>query len=151
MARAYSLDLRERVVAAAREEDLTRAEVAQRFGIGEATLYNWLRRWQDEGSLVPRRHGGGRRPSLDEGGMQQLKMLVEEQNDRTLEEYRALLAEKTGGAMSTSALDRALTQLALPRKKRRFTPPSRSETMSSKRASSCAPTCSRAILASLSL
>ena len=62
MARAYSLDLRERAVAAAREEDLTRAEVAQRFGIGEATLYNWLRRWQDEGSLVPRGHGGGGAP-----------------------------------------------------------------------------------------
>ncbi len=61
MARAYSLDLRERAVAAAREEELTRAEVAQRFGIGEATLYNWLRRWQDAGSLVPRGHGGAYR------------------------------------------------------------------------------------------
>ena len=129
MARAYSLDLRERAVAAAREEDLTRAEVAQRFGIGEATLYNWLRRWQAEGSLVPRRHGGGRRPSLDEVGKRQLKILVEEQNDRTLEEYRALLAEKTGVEMSTSALDRALKKLTLPRKKRRFAPTSRSETM----------------------
>ena len=129
MARAYSLDLRERAVAAAREEDLTRAEVAQRFGIGEATLYNWLRRWQDEGSLVPRGHGGGRRPSLDEAGMRQLTILVEEQNDRTLEEYRALLVDKTGVEMSTSALDRALKKLTLPRKKRRCAPTSRSETM----------------------
>lgn len=126
MARAYSMDLRERAVAAARRGDLTRAEVAQQYDISEATLYGWLRRWNDEGTLEPRPHGGGRQPSLDEAGMRQLRQLVEAQNDRTLEEYIALVEEKTGVRMSTSAMDRALQKLGLPRKKRRSAPANKS-------------------------
>ena len=38
MPRAYSLDLRERVVAAAREEALTHGALAARFRAGESTV-----------------------------------------------------------------------------------------------------------------
>jgi transposase len=129
MARAYSMDLRERAVAAARRGDRTRAEVAQQFDISEGTLYGWLRRWKTEGTLEPLPRGGGRQPSLDEAGIQQLREIVEEQNDRTLEEYLVLVEERTGVRMSTSALDRALQKLRLPRKKRRSAPANKSARM----------------------
>ncbi len=129
MARAYSIDLRQRAVAAARRGDRTRAEVAQQYDISEATLYGWLRRCKDEGTLEPRPHGGGRQPSLDEAGMRQLREIVEAQNDRTLEEYVTLVEEETGVRMSTSAMDRALQRLRLPRKKRRSAPANKSARM----------------------
>ncbi len=44
MPRAYSVDLRERVVAAAREEELTQADLATRFRLSTGTVSNWLRR-----------------------------------------------------------------------------------------------------------
>ena len=125
MARAYSMDLRERAVSAAQRGGLTRAQVAQQFEISEGTLYGWLRRWTEEGSLEPRPHGGGRSPSLDAAGMQQLREIVQEHNDRTFEEYLDLVEEKTGIRMSTSALDRALQTLRVPRKKRRSGPVSK--------------------------
>ena len=40
MPRAYSVDLRERVVAARREEALTEAALAARFRVSETTVYN---------------------------------------------------------------------------------------------------------------
>ncbi len=117
MAAPYSLDLRERAVAAALRGDQSRAEVARQFDIGEATLYMWLRRWREEGTLEPLAHGGGQPPSLDEEGMRELARIVEEENDRTLDEYRTRVEERTRVQMSRSALHRALKKLPLPRKK----------------------------------
>jgi transposase len=119
MARAYSTDLRERAIRVARAGERTRRQVAEHFAISEGTLYAWLRQVKEEGSLEPRPHGGGRQPSLDAAGMEQLREIVGEQNDRTLAEYAVLLEEKTGVRISRSALDRALKKLDLPRKKRR--------------------------------
>lgn len=117
MAAPYSADLRERAVGAALRGDQTRAEVARQFNVGEATLYVWLRRWKEKGTLAPLAHGGGQPPSLDEEGMRTLERVVEEQNDRTLDEYRVLVEERTGVQMSRSALFRALEKLRRPRKK----------------------------------
>ncbi len=117
MAAPYSKDLRERAVAAALKGDQTRAEAARQFDIGEATLYVWLRRWREESTLEARPHGGGQPPSLDEEGMRTLESLVEDENDRTLDEYRTQIAERTGVEMSRSAMHRALEKLKLRRKK----------------------------------
>jgi transposase len=112
----YSLDLRKRAVAAARDGDLSRAEVARQFRIGERTLYEWLQREQSEGTLTPRPHGGGQAPLVDAAG---LEILREANNNRTLEEYALLFEEKTGIRPSKSALDRALTRGRITRKKGR--------------------------------
>jgi transposase len=58
MAKPYSMDLRERVVAAVEEEGLSRNEAAARFGIGISTAVNWLRRFKDTGSAAPGQMGG---------------------------------------------------------------------------------------------
>ncbi len=117
MARAYSMDLRERAVAAVQEEHRPVAEVAERYRITERTLYSWLARLRSEGTLAPRVHGGGRKASVNAAGETVLKELVREQNDRTLEEYLALYREKTGAKLSPSALRRALARLRITRKK----------------------------------
>jgi transposase len=65
MPRAYSTDLRQRVIAACESSDRTRREVAEQFQIGEATLYDWLQRWRKRGSVAPAPHGGGRTSALD--------------------------------------------------------------------------------------
>lgn len=115
----YSLDLRTRAVAAARGGHLSRVEVARQFQISERTLYEWLAREQREGILRPRPHGGGPRPRVDDAGLEILRRLVSEHNDRTLEEYALLFEAKTGIRPSKSALDRALTRGRITRKKSR--------------------------------
>src|SRR4051794_37123927 len=89
MPRAYSMDLRERLVAAWREEHLSQSALAARFRVSEGTVANWLRRLEATGSVAPTPHGGGRAPSVDATGTALLRALVKERNDRTLAELGA--------------------------------------------------------------
>ena len=50
MARAYSLDLRERVVGAVEQEGLSRRQAAARFGVGIKTAIEWVKRFRQTGS-----------------------------------------------------------------------------------------------------
>ena len=119
MPRPYSLDLRERVLKAARRGDLTQAELAARFELSEGTVYNWLRRHREAGTVAPHPHGGGRRASVDARGAAVLTALVRAENDRTLAELAELYHERTGVRLSRSALHRTVERLGLPRKKSR--------------------------------
>ena len=57
MARAYSRDLRERVVRAV-EGGLSRRRAASIFGVGIATVINWVRVWRDSGRMTAKPMGG---------------------------------------------------------------------------------------------
>lgn len=119
MARPYSMDLRERAVATAHAGTLTRTEVAAQFAVSEGTLYDWLRRAREQGSVAPRPHGGGRQTSIDELGEVLVCSFVAAENDLTLAELRAHYHRATGVALSQSALWRALDRLGLAYKKSR--------------------------------
>jgi len=121
MPRAYAMDLRERVVAAAHEEKLTgtltRAALAERFRVSEGTVYNWLKSERDTGTVAPKPHGGGHPRSVDARGESVLTALVEARNDRTLEELATLYRAETAVGLSQSALWRALKRAGFVRKK----------------------------------
>lgn len=58
MARPYSMDLRERVVAAVRDAGLSRRQAAARFGVAVSTAVKWLERVETTGSIAPGQMGG---------------------------------------------------------------------------------------------
>jgi len=116
MPQPYSLDLRERVVAAAARQ--AQAEVAARFAVSESTVYKWCRRVRETGSAAATPHTGGGHPKVDAAGGAVLTALVEERNDRTLDELAALYGHRTGVAVSIHAVWRALKRLDLRRKKK---------------------------------
>ncbi len=58
MAKPYSTDLRERVVAAVEEGGLSRRQAAARFGVGESSAIRWVRRFRETGSVAPGQMGG---------------------------------------------------------------------------------------------
>jgi putative transposase len=60
MARPYSVDLRERVVAAVVEGGLSRRQAAERFGVGISTVIRWVSQFHDTGSVAPGKMGGHR-------------------------------------------------------------------------------------------
>ena len=119
MPRAYSMDLRERLVACRREEQLSEAKLAVRFRVSTGTVSHWLQRVEATGSVAPKPHAGGRAATIDTAGAVLLRRFVDEQNDRTLEELATLYAARTGVRPSRSTLSRRLIQLGLGRKKRR--------------------------------
>jgi transposase len=127
---SYSIDLRERVLAACEAGEGSQGEIARRFRIGERTVSAWLRAAR-EGRRGPKPHGGGRPPVG--GRAATLAELVAERNDASLAAYAEQLAARTGVRRSLAAVCRALTALGLVRKKSRFMRPSRIARMSSGR------------------
>jgi len=113
--KAYSMDLRERAVAACDEGVDTRAEIAERFAVSESWIRRLLQRRRDTGSIAPRPHRGGRAPAYDAAAAERLARAVADDPDATLEE----LAAAAGVACSTSATDRALRRQRITRKKSR--------------------------------
>src|SRR6186713_41711 len=60
MGRAYSNDLRERVVKAVTKGGLSRHQAAAQFGVAISTAINWVRRFRATGSVEPDQVGGYR-------------------------------------------------------------------------------------------
>jgi transposase len=58
MARAYSMDLRERVVAAVEREGMLRHEASVRFGVAPSSAIKWVQRYRATGSVAPGQIGG---------------------------------------------------------------------------------------------
>ena len=117
MARAYTAELRDRVLRACERGGLSRASLAALFGVGESTLYRWQQAWRSEGQRAARPPGRGPAPCLDAKALDTLKDLVAERNDRTLAEYAQDLDKRAGMKASPPTLCRALRKLGLRRKK----------------------------------
>jgi transposase len=81
MPKAYSCDLRERVIAAV-ERGASRREAAEEFDVSVASAVKWLQRWGGERSAAPRPRGGSVSP-LEEFASDILG-LIAEQPDLTL-------------------------------------------------------------------
>jgi transposase len=114
MPEPYSLDLRQRVIAACDEGRLNRREVAELYNVGESTIYEWLKLREATKSLAPKPHTGGRPSELD---VTVLDELVAAENDRTLAEYATAYAGRTGRRYSLAQICRGLKQARLRRKK----------------------------------
>ena len=132
----YSLDLRQRVLAAVDEAKLTRPQIAHLFRVSASWIRSLVQRRRETGSIEPRPHRGGPKPKLSEGHLERLRELVREKPDATLEELRGRLGAPAG----IMTLCRALRRLRLPLKKSPSGPPSRTAPTSPGSASStCSP------------
>lgn len=118
----YSMDLRERVIAACDAGQDT-SEVAEEFGVSPAWVRRLKQRLRETGSIAPKPHGGGHKPILDEQARAKLAEFLRSQPDLTLEELRQRLAIK----ISIGALWNAIHGLGLSLKKSPCMPRSRTE------------------------
>ena len=85
MGRAYSADLRERVLRAHEAGEGSQRVLATRFGVATGTVSLWLAAARDEGRRGPRPHGGGRK-ALGGADPAVLAALVAEAGDLFLSE-----------------------------------------------------------------
>ncbi len=91
MTRAYSSDLRERVVEAV-NEGATRYEAAERFGVSVSSAVRWHQAWRNEGTFEAKPGGGSRSPLDDYAD--EILGVVAEQRDRTLDEIVAAMHKR---------------------------------------------------------
>lgn len=112
----YSLDLRERVVAALDEGELTQPEIADKYDISLRTVETWARQWRETGSIEPKPHRRGPLRTL-QAHSATIRQAVAAQPDATLAELCAHVTAQTHVRASASMMCRELQILNLPRKK----------------------------------
>jgi transposase len=117
MPRAYSGDLRGRVVVAVLDGGEPAGVVARRFVVGRSSVYRWVEAARAEGRLEAKPMRGGPRPTIRDEGEAALRRLVEADNHLGLAEYRDRLVEAAGVRVHPWTLGRALRRLGLTRKK----------------------------------
>lgn len=73
MSKAYSMDLRERVVKAVTQEGMSRRQAAVRFGVGPSTAIRWIERFEETGSVSPDQIGGYKPRAIRDGHAEWLR------------------------------------------------------------------------------
>lgn len=117
MGLALSKDLRKRVVDAYHRGEGTYRDLAERFGLGEASVSRFLRLHRETGKLDRRARAGGMPPKISNDQLPLLRDLVAEKPDRTAEELSTEWQRRFNIVMSRSAMVRALLRAGLTVKK----------------------------------
>ena len=115
---AYSVDLRERMLANLDEETMRRT--AKRFRMSLSSVYRIKRHYGETGQLQAKKPRG-RMPAIDAEGEAWLKEKVAEESDLTLARLCEKYEQSQGRKVSKSAMDRALKRMKISLKKRRST------------------------------
>jgi transposase len=113
--KSYSLDLRERIVAARARGD-SAAEVAKRFAVSKRSVERYWKLRQQNGSVAGKRRGGYRRSAL-EGHDQRLRHWIEKEPGLTLAQLGERLRQRHRVSLGTTALWHRLERLGLSYKK----------------------------------
>jgi len=119
MGAPVSDDLRERVVSVWQKKNLTSLELAELFGIGEATVKRIKRRFLDTGSVKPKPHAGGTKPIIGKEQEPVVEALVQKHPDWSEDQFAKALADEHGIVASAVTVGRAIRKLGYSVKKRR--------------------------------
>src|SRR6202046_4713925 len=124
MARAYSQDLRDRVIDAVARGEMSRRAATARFGVSEASAIKWVQRFERSGSRAASQMGGYLRPRL-EPHREFLEALRAETSDITLQALCDRLLAERGGRADTAMMSRLFRRIGVTLKKRRLSRASR--------------------------
>jgi transposase len=115
--KAYSEDLRQKVVEAVEQRGTTsKSEAARLFGISLSSVKRYTRLASQGESLTPRK-GGGRPPIADEMTRTLLEEDIRARPAATVKERRHFLESFAGKTMSEPTLRRLLKRMGFSRKK----------------------------------
>lgn len=116
--KAYSLDLRQKIVDLSRQGKGSVRQLAQRFGVSPDCVQRLLKWERETGSVVPKSSTRGPKAHLNENHHIVLNQLVEADNDATLRQLAERLQQVTGVKVSGSTVSRTLKKMGLSRKKK---------------------------------
>ncbi|MBP0029566.1 helix-turn-helix domain-containing protein [Roseofilum sp. Guam] len=117
--KAYSVDLREKIVKAHLVEKSSIREVAARFSVSRSLVQKLVKQQKTEGNVDPKPRGKPQFSYLSNAEAQeQVKDLVAKHQDATLVELCELFTQTTGNGVSPTAMCRCLQKLGLSRRQR---------------------------------
>ena len=127
MAKALSVDLRQRVIEAIRQ-GMSRRQAAARFGVSASSAIRWAAQLRTTGNVAPKKQGGDRKSGRIEAQAAFLLDQVARVPDISLVELQAKLDER-GVRVGIGTLWRFFRRHRITRKKRRRMRPSSSAAM----------------------
>lgn len=113
--KSYSIDLRERIVAARAGGD-SAAEVGRRFGVSKRSVERYWNLQRQNGSVAGKRRGGYRRSVL-EGHDERLRRWIAKEPGLTLAQLGERIRRQLHMSLGTTALWHRLERLGLSYKK----------------------------------
>jgi transposase len=116
MSTPYSLDLRERLVAAV-EGGLSRNRAADVFDVAVSTAVNWTRRKKETGSVAPHPMGGDKRSGIVDATAAWVLNLIKKEPDLRLDDIRRRLESDCGLTVSVPTVWRFLDKHRITFKK----------------------------------
>ncbi len=115
--RAYSIDIRQKIVEAYDSGVGSQRQIAEIFGVSRSFVEKLLQRRRTTGDISPLPHGGGGKPLLDDEALALVRQLVKEEPDATLDELCETVHRQRGVRVSVSNMCTRLKHMGLPRKK----------------------------------
>jgi len=125
--KAYSIDLRRRVLNAVDEDVGTKKEIAAMFQVSTFWIQKLLRQRRDTGDIAPKPQNQGRKPVFQGKNLKRLEQFIKAHPDATLEETKLHFS----GVVECSivAIHNTLKRLDLRYKRNRYMPASKTEKM----------------------
>ena len=123
--KAYSMDLRRRVMAAYDSGKYTLKQVAEQFQVTARWIQQIRRRRKLDGTIAPHPQNQGRKPAFRGKQLEELDEFVRDHPDATLEEIKEHFAGKV--TCSIVAIHYTLKRLGWRYKKKRYEPANAAE------------------------
>ena len=114
--KAYSEDLRKKVVQAVHQRGMPKSQAARLFSISLSSVKRYSRLASQGESLAPRK-GGGRPPKADQATKRLLEEDIRERPSATVAQRRHFLENIAGKTLSEPTLRRLLERMGFSRKK----------------------------------
>lgn len=115
--KAYSLDLRQKIVDVYTQGNISQRQLAKRFRVTLSFIQKLLKQYRETGTIGPKIRTEQTPTKLTSEQLELLQDFVKANNDATLNEIRAQLEEKAGVLISRSTVASMLQKLNLTLKK----------------------------------
>lgn len=114
-----SIDLRQRIISAYEQKDMSIRQVAKRFDVAKSCVQKLIKQNQETGDITAKRQGGNSPPKVQGEDLVTLIGIIENNHDATLEELCELLEKQTGIRISRATMGRISHKLDYTVKKKR--------------------------------
>lgn len=122
MAKAYSLDLRRRIIESYEQQEGSIRTLAKRYKVSKDCIHQLLTRYHQEGTLLPKPQGGSQ-ARIQAPGKKYLCCLLKVESDLSLEALRDRYYQAFGEYLGITTIHDSLARWKISRKKKQFYDP----------------------------
>ncbi|MGB7084010.1 MAG: transposase [Phormidesmis sp.] len=115
--KAYSIDLRQKIIDVHTAEDISQRQLSDRFNVSLSTIQRYLKLVRRGEGLEAKAHGGGKPAKLTSEQLEKVEALIAANSDATLVELCELVSTQEKVQVSRSTMGRLTQSLGFSRKK----------------------------------